>query len=210
MPAVNLPQTLKLLTLALLAMIPLTSTQAAETWFKLNKNEANNAFQNQPAAVTTLTTGSQTWTSKDLNLFAGAGIVVAGGSVYTVRQEGGITWGNLADDTITLLAFSAATGGRYWESRPLAVGSAVDYWSSSTPTYDPAEDALYFGSGEYIQKINVKTGRDHQHPPDRRQHQARRRLLRNHQQLAGHRRQPDVHRNLRRLLQDRQTARRAE
>jgi hypothetical protein len=146
-----------LLIFVLAALAPLAAP-AADTWYKLNKNPENNAFQNQAATVTALTTGSQVWTSQDYSLFTGAGAVMNSGAIYTVRQEGAATWGNLADDKIYVIALNAQTGGRYWQSPALVAGSSVDYWSSSTPTCDPAENAVYIGTGDTVQKLSAATG----------------------------------------------------
>lgn len=146
--------------LLLLLLLPCSGAHAADTWLSQFKNSHNNAYLNHPAAAGTITTGSQNWTTPNEKIAANAGLVIAGPldpaniqslRFYAVSQDDGGTPYDADDDQIRVVGFNVRTGKLMWRSKALAVGNAVSWGSTSTPTLD--SDDLYFASGDTVVKL---------------------------------------------------------
>jgi len=153
----NSQRFLRMICALLLAGLALVPATAQELWTKQYKNAANNAVQNQPAQLLGFGGGLPAWQTGDQTLRGTTGIVFFGGTYYGVAQD---DKGNFdtSDDVVTVKAFNAESGHRLWESPPLDCGNTVSYWSTSTPTLDPAAGALFIATGSSVQKLDARTG----------------------------------------------------
>jgi len=134
---------------SLAAVLATAASTGRAEWSSVHRDAGNNAVAPIAASITDLTSNAQFSTGL-ADIANACRPIVAGGRVYAVATQ-------LSPERIRIKSFDKTNLTPGPESADLDAGVSVSFGTASAPLVVTADDALYFGTGSTVYRLNAST-----------------------------------------------------